>query len=588
MQFSSVHIHCEAADFLKNIFQKNRACEVLNQELLSACGVANFFETQAESDEFGRFLHEKSLAASESDRAEYGDFQTNMVLANRVVDMVKQQGAAPDVLIEPTFGKGNFILAALRAFPDLSQIVGVEIYKPYVWEAKFAILHFFQQYPERPRPLIRLFHQDVFDFDFSKFNRQWQAQELLVLGNPPWVTNAKLGALNSDNLPIKSNFKNLNGLDAMTGKGNFDIGEYVTLMLLRAFHQNKGRLAFLVKNAVVKNLVFEQKAAPFRIGNLAQCAIDAKQEFGASVEASLFTCLLNQTPENQCSRSSIESGARTIGAFGWQANKFVSDLQRYRQFGHFDGLCPFEWRQGMKHDCSAVMEMDRVNGHFSSAYEAVVHLESDLVHGILKSSDLKGKAISTAKKYTIVTQKKVGQDTAYIKNLFPDTYRYLSSHQQQLAERKSSIYRGKPPFSIFGIGDYSFLPYKVAISGLYKSPVFTLVLPDQGKPLMLDDTCYFIGFEKWSDAASAFALLNHPFVTGLLESITFSDAKRVFTKDVLMRIDLKAVARAVDFRAIRSSLQAFGLAENLAEEDFSSFCQKLYRSEMAQPQLALF
>ena len=45
----------------------------------------------------------------------------------------------------------------------------------------------------------------------------------LVLGNPPWVTNAELGLLKNSNLPIKSNFQGHKGLEALTGKANFDI-----------------------------------------------------------------------------------------------------------------------------------------------------------------------------------------------------------------------------------------------------------------------------------------------------------------------------------------------------------------------------
>ena len=33
------------------------------------------------------------------------------------------------------------------------------------------------------------------------------------------------------NLPRKNNFKNHSGLDAMTGKGNFDIAEFITMSL---------------------------------------------------------------------------------------------------------------------------------------------------------------------------------------------------------------------------------------------------------------------------------------------------------------------------------------------------------------------
>ena len=112
--------------------------------------------------------------------------------------------------------------------------------------------------------------------------------------------------------------------------------------------------------------------------------------------------------------------------------------------------------------------------------------------------------------------------------------------------RKSSIYRGKCNFSIFGIGDYSFKPYKIAISGLYKTFHFCLIKPQNGKPVMLDDTCYFIGFDTLEQAEYIWNLLNTDIVEKLLKSISFDDAKRMITKDILMRIDLKKVAEKKD------------------------------------------
>ena len=143
---------------------------------------------------------------------------------------------------------------------------------------------------------------------------------------------------------------------------------------------------------------------------------------------------------------------------------------------------------------------------------------------------------------TIVTQKFVGQDTSYIKQ-YPQTFGYLNNHIDLFRLRKSSIYRGKCDFSIFGIGDYSFKPYKIAISGLYKTFHFCLVKPQNGKPVMLDDTCYFIGFDTLEQAEYIWNLLNTDIVENLLKSIAFADAKRMITKDILMRIDLRKVAQ---------------------------------------------
>lgn len=128
-------------------------------------------------------------------------------------------------------------------------------------------------------------------------------------------------------------------------------------------------------------------------------------------------------------------------------------------------------------------------------------------------------------------------------------------HQENFEARKSSIYNNKPKFSIFGIGDYSFKPYKVAISGLYKTFHFTLILPQDNKPVMLDDTCYLIGFDKIEFAAYSLILLNSNTTMQFLQSVTFADAKRTFTKDVLMRIDLLELAKNIKRADLQTELE---------------------------------
>ena len=60
---------------------------------------------------------------------------------------------------------------------------------------------------------------------------------------------------------------------------------------------------------------------------------------------------------------------------------------------------------------------------------------------------------------------------------------------------------------------------------------------------MLDDTCYFIGFDNLEQAEFVWKLLNTDTVADFLRSISFKDSKRMITKEVLMRIDLRKVAK---------------------------------------------
>jgi hypothetical protein len=553
-------------EFLKNV----TSFEIANQKVFDAFGIKYFFD----DDDFQvlkKFLSLSNVNLTEEpDRAGYGDFQTNSGLANDVATHLSLKNISPEIIIEPTCGKGNFIIASLTIFKTVKKIFGIEIYKPYVWETKFSILDFFLTYPNSHKPEITISHCSIFDFDFKSISKQFPSDKLLIIGNPPWVTNSKLGSLNSTNLPQKSNFKNQNGLDAITGKGNFDIAEYIALMLLDAFHNHNGYLALLVKNSVIKNIVFDQKNKNYKIAEIEKYCIDSKKEFNVSVEASLFYCQLNSTPGFACKEYNFKSLEYRL-SFGWLNSKFVSNSDVYNETNEIDGVCPFEWRQGIKHDCSSIMELERVNGHFINNRSEEIILEEDLIYGFLKSSDLKNTVIKSTRKHTIITQKKVGQETSYIQHLYPETFSYLKKNISLFQSRKSSIYNGKPPFSIFGIGEYSFKPFKVAISGLYKTYHFTLVMPQKDKPVMLDDTCYFIGFDRIEYAVYAIILLNSKTTESFLKSITFSDAKRVFTKDLLMRLDLLSLAKVISQQEIEEQIvflnDKYELEINLSQWD---------------------
>ncbi len=72
----------------------------------------------------------------------------------------------------------------------------------------------------------------------------------------------------------------------------------------------------------------------------------------------------------------------------------------------------------------------------------------------------------------LITQHTTGADTSRIAQKAPHTWDYLQSYAHLLDRRASSIYRNRPRFSIFGVGPYSFAPWKVATFGFYKQLAF--------------------------------------------------------------------------------------------------------------------
>ena len=530
----------KALEYLNEL--KGIDTEQANRQLEQRCGIVSFFD----GDDFDYYTNDDILR-----EREFGDFQTNDKLCLKICKLIEKQGNRPKILIEPTCGKGGFIYAALRTFSCLETIVGVEIHRPYINFLKLKILQYYIDNAGEKRVNIRLICTNIFDFDFTQVKSEAQNRELLIIGNPPWVTNSAL--CDSTNLPKKSNFKQEKGIDAITGKGNFDIGEYITLRLIDEFCNLDGSMAFLVKNSVIKNVVVQQRKSSPTVGEFKQYSIDAKREFNASVDASLFLCKLNSNERRyQIDQYYLENNMY-IRSYGWVDERMVSDIDKYKSARDIEGKCKFEWRQGVKHDCSMVMEFERSGNGYVNNLQEKFEIEDELVYGLLKSSDLKGETISQSRKYTIITQRKIGDDTVARLLLLPKTNAYLISHLEKFNARKSIIYKNKPLFSIFGIGEYSFTRYKVAISGLYKQTKFSLIMPsDSCKGLMLDDTCYFIGFDDFDSAHITQQLLNGKLVQDFLTSIIFFDSKRAITKDILQRIDLGKVISATDYSQLRN------------------------------------
>ena len=333
--------------------------EQANDELHQLTGVRRFFLDSAALKEFQRLLTQPMSNRHFPADREWGDFQTPLHLARQVCQYLAHLQLSPQVIIEPTYGTGNFMLAAIESFPTAELVYGVEIQPKYEWHLKLALLIDALSGRRASATEIALYHDDIFTHRFP--SDLLTAGSILIIGNPPWITNSELGALRSANVPQKRNLKTLSGLDALTGKSNFDLGEY------------------------------------------------------------------------------------------------------------------------------------------------------------------------------------------------------------------------------------SFKNYKVAIAGLYKEPRFLLVMPIDRRPTMLDDTCYFVGFDTYPDALFTASLLNNPVVRRLLQSIAFSDAKRPYTKDVLMRINLAQVAAQLPLSQIAAFWDSIGYTPRIPmpESDYEAYKQRNFKDQNLQYELGL-
>ena len=420
-------------------------------------------------------------------------------------------------------------------FKEIKRAVGAELNPAYLRETEIKLRQ--QGGDDR----VRLFEADFFATNWNQLIGDLP-QPILVFGNLPWVTNAHVSRLGGSNLPVKSNFQNHRGLDAITGKANFDISQWMLIRLLEAMNGSHGTLAMLCKSSVARKTLHHAWQSGVMLEGSSIYTIDAQRCFDAAVDASLL--VMHFAPGASDHGAAVYPNLNALTAqamIGFEDGVLLADIAAYHRWKHLCGESGAKWRSGIKHDCSKVMELRQEGGKYRNGLGELVELEDGCLYPMLKSSRL-AKAGHGGNRYMIVPQQAVGENTAAIQDTAPMTWAYLTTHIALLNKRGSSIYRNRPPFSIFGIGDYSFAPWKVAISGFYKKLKFVVVGPVEGRTVVLDDTAYFLPCRTREQAEFLAMLLNSTPARSFYEAFVFWDGKRPITADLLRRLDLRKLA----------------------------------------------
>lgn len=455
-----------------------------------------------------------------------GDFQTPESLVAQVWSTL--DASSYDLIVEPSFGLGAFFMGMPRVEIGKGNLVGWEIYNEYYDATVQALIR-------RQYPVDRLFRGDVLSASASDIGGSPDSS-VLVVGNPPWVTNAEQGSLGGKNTGRKSNVKGLRGMDALTGKSNYDIAEAIVLHIfemVRTFRS--AQFALLVKFSVATNLLQFLGKYP-HVGCFEFHRIDAHRYFDAAVDAGLFKFRVGEDVQQNSACAIYESIAGPkVGEITTVGRRLIYDAPRYERTSFLEnrGSSHYVWRQGVKHDVGKVLELRKAESGLWNGFGEQVGIEAAALYPLYKGSDVfHGREA----RYVIpLYQRDLKDPLTDLPECFPKLYRYLLRHGADFEQRKSRIYQGKHPFTLFGIGPYTFLPYKVAIAALYTLPAFRLLGSDS-RPAIIDDTCYMLATDRYDEAVYLTALLNSKCVLDFLLSISWQGSKRRFTKDALARI----------------------------------------------------
>jgi len=469
-------------------------------------------------------------SSSQQTRIEYGDFQTPFDLAARVCRKLTELGVHPDLVIEPTCGIGAFVEAAAEYFP-LAKILGVEINSSHL-----AVLQEKLKY-QLENGRVEIKQGDFFRFNWSELLTR-QEGVVLVLGNFPWVTNSQQGIIGGTNLPRKHNFQNQNGWEARTGKSNFDISEAMLMQTTLWLRERVGYVAMLCKTTAARKFLSYVHANRIGLEHAAIYQIDAKKHFDVAVSACLLVCKFVPQAQNYDYEVFPDLNSTTGQWIGRRNGLMVRDLDTFEELSYLHGQSEFIWRSGVKHDCAEIMELRKQSGEYINGLGEIADVESSLLFPLLKGSDVANNRVKSTDRYVLITQKSVGESTKTIKKIAPKTWEYLESHAQYLDNRKSKIYLDAPRFSIFGVGPYTFAPWKIAICGLYKSLDFRLIGEISEKPVLFDDTVYFISFDSYEEASRVLSLLTSPPVQNYLSALIFWDDKRPIKASILNSLNM--------------------------------------------------
>ncbi len=482
-----------------------------------------------------------------------GDFQTPEALAQLVWKTLDPSQF--DFIIEPTFGKGSF----LSTLPDTASeaILGWEIDQDHFEQTKVAL----HSHPKSGQ--MRLSLGDIFKIDQNDVSVD-ATSRVLVIGNPPWVTNSEQSSLGSLNTGTKRNLKSLSGLEAKTGKANFDISEAIILHLIEVLKNAKlVQFALLGKFIVLRNLL-QFLRAKTQVGDFEFHRIDALKHFGAAVDAGLIKFKVGRSVRSESVCQIFASvGGRLEREVGLLNGRFVYDVTSYNRNAFLENtsLPAYIWRQGIKHDLGDILELTQENGFLVNRLGEKVEVEPQTLFYLHKSSDIfHGRP---ARFLIPIYQRDLKDTLDDLPQRYPLLHSYLMKHQEAFVSRKSSIYRNKSPFTLFGIGEYTHSSFKIAVGGLYSNPVFRLLQTGE-YPVAVDDTSYAISTNDHEEANYIFAVLNLEKTTEFLKSISYPKDKRTFSKEVLSRVCIPSFTEVPE--ELRKNLNNAGrLTEWLAQ-----------------------
>jgi len=394
-----------------------------------------------------------------------------------------------------------------------------------------------------------------------------------IVGNPPWINWESLPqGYREQSMSLWHDYGLFvhSGMDTILGKGKKDVSTLMAYAVTDRFLKKRGKLAFVITQSVWKTAGAGQGFRRFRIGRdgppLRVVHVDdlsSLQVFeGASTRTSVFVWQKGQSTRypvpytywKKTGRGRLDYDAtlEEVLAQTRRLNFYAEPVDAYdptsawltarrkalnavrRVLGQSDyrayegantgGANAVYWLEILaERPDGLVVARNVTEGAKREVDSITVELEPDLLYPLLRGRDVRRwQAVPSL--YILMMQNpktRRGIDEATVQRNWPKTWAYLKRFEQPLRQRSGfkryftrkdrhgQVVETGPFYSMFGIGDYTFAPYKVVWRGeVATSLVAAVVSKSKSKIIVPDQTAYMVAFSNEDAAHFLCAVMN--------------------------------------------------------------------------------
>lgn len=379
----------------------------------------------------------------------------------------------------------------------------------------------------------------------------------LVVGNPPWVKWSNLPRSYAEFIKPICDRMDIFSEDVWVGGIQSDISTVVTYHALERFVKKSGSLAFLITGTVFKNESSQGfRRWKLRLGNIDEpMTVEMVEDYAAlhpfEGVANWPTLLLIR---RNCTATEYPVKYRRFAAKKYDASPGISsydDLQAmpvpgtdagpwlvgtetemgiWSHLFNASGDSIYRARKGVTTDANGIFFVsaqpvqnetlvritnDPRNGRHRGVTATSATVEKDDVFPLLRGRDVHRFVASPHTDQCIIIPQRGMFGDENLPSTCPHTFRFLSQFRPILEQRSSyrRFQQGKPFWSIWSTGEYTFSPYKVVWkemsgSGFVAAYVDSSEFCGELKTVVPDHKVYFVPISSEDEAAYLTAFLN--------------------------------------------------------------------------------